>query len=130
MQNKKIDARNFVTLAKNYGSVYKRLDLIGLIFSILFIWPTTVFFVICEIWLFVRMFFNSIWKPTDDFLDKITTDNIAYRVVVLVIVSPLILWKLLFDGIFLLVQFIFGFFYDVFNKIWTLGMSETYFLDL
>ena len=117
---KKIDYTDFLKLFKNFFSVVIKSPIFILI-------PLSfAYLLVLQVLLFVK---NVIGYLYNYFFDE-KDDAVGVRIAKIIAFAPAHLSKgFAYGGIDVCI-FVFGFFYDLTNKIMTLGKSETYFVEL
>ena len=119
---KKIDYPVFLGLFKNFFSNVKQANIV---LAIIFIVPTFLILLLLQSFMFLKTIIGTIFPIYGDSAE----DPIGVRTVKLIVFFPLNLVSVILTGVLSVPVFIWGFGYDIGNKIMTLGKSETFFLN-
>ena len=119
---KKIDYPVFLGLFKNFFSNMKQANVI---LAILFVVPTFLLLLFLQTFVFLKTIIETIFPIYGDSAE----DPSNIRVAKLIVFFPLHLVSFILKGVLTVPVFMFGFSYDLGNKIMTLGKSETFFVN-
>ena len=118
---KKIDYKIFLELYSNFWGLLKK--------SIVFIFVPLSFayLIVLQVLVFVKQIMVCLWGEFD--ADK-ENDPTGVRIARIILFGVVHISKGFIFGALNVCLFIIGFFYDLTNKIMTLGKSDTYFVEL
>ena len=119
-----------ITLLKHFFGQFKKFNAINIVLAIFFAPCGFLFMWVLEILTFLRALVGSIFQGVFDYVESKNDDKTAFRVALVVVLSPFMLFKFLLTGVLGVTVFLFGFFYDISNLIMSLGKTETLFISL
>ena len=112
----------FFSLFKHFGHVTKLAKT-----PLLILLPLSfVYLIVLQALTFVKHIIECLFS----YISTSKDEHIAYRVTEMIVFSFLLIWKFLAYGALYVCIYIFAFFYDLTNKIMTLGKSENYFVKM
>ncbi|MBE6537749.1 MAG: hypothetical protein E7673_07380 [Ruminococcaceae bacterium] len=118
----KFEYLEFFTLFKNFYYVTK-----WAVIPLYILLPLSfIYIVVLQVLMFVKHIFECLFS----YIPNSKDEHIAYRITGMILFSFILFWKVLVCGALDACIYIFGFFYDLTNKVITLGKSENYFVKM
>lgn len=133
MPKKKYNLSFVTDICKNvynvFYNVFTDLSAWNLVFMVVFIWVLLLAIPALIISMLVKILLESFFKDTTDYIEEKTSDHPAFRVAIVIVLAPIILFKYAFVGFvngFILFA---GLLYDLSNKAISLGQSQSLFIQ-
>ena len=127
---KKFEHPYCITLLKHFFGQFKSFSVINILLAIVCAPFGFIFMCVLEVLTFLRAVIASVFQGVFDYIESKNDDKTAFRVALVVVLSPFMLFKFLLTGVLGVTVFLFGFFYDISNSIMSLGKTETLFINL
>lgn len=119
----------YISMYKDFFVQLGGLDGVGKILAIFCVPVAFLALIHLTFLMFFRTMVSSIFKLPIDYVEGKKNEKTAYRVALLVVLSPFFLLHFLFTGVFNILIFICGFVYDICNLIMRRGKAESKFVD-